>query len=296
MERELLSFYAPVTTGELVNAAALRGRLSAAVMCAAARMPDFANMLNEISVKASGFTMAARDDKVEAACPACRQRLRLPRHRVGKVECPRCGDRFEADTNTVVLDEIDLRKFALEPASTITYRIQKSRKNTGLFFACFSVGISSPFLAIIFFVSSYLNNWQSTYLNDALTLCILSFISWLVIILGGNRHYIDIEPTEVYSSKLDITIKYRGICDITKYLEPKSGNGHILNQTNSYLRYADVAPVPVPQGDVQILHINSYEGKSIDISRDYTAYIEAIKDLIETRVAIAKAPTPIAWS
>src|SRR5215813_5258188 len=152
--------------------------------------------------------MAAKNDKVEAVCAVCRQRLRLFRHRVGTVQCPRCGDRFEADTNTVLLDDIDLRKFNVEPASNITYRIQKSRKNTGLFLVFFSIGILSPFLAVIFLVSSFFNNWQPIYLHAVTTLCTLSFVSWVVLFFGGKRHYIDIEPTEVYYSKLDIAIKY----------------------------------------------------------------------------------------
>jgi predicted RNA-binding Zn-ribbon protein involved in translation (DUF1610 family) len=239
--------------------------------------------------------MAAKDNKVEAACAVCRQRLRLPRHRVGTVECPRCGDRFVADTNTVILDDIDLGRFDIAPASTITYRLQKSRKNTGLLFVCFSIGILSPFLAIIYLVLSFFNDWHQTYLNDAAALCILSCISWLVLFLGGKRHYIDIEPTEVYSSKLDIAIKYRGVYDIVKFFEEEGAEDRATRQGNRYLHSTDAAQLPVPQGDVQKLHINSYEGKSIDISRDYTAFMEAINDLIDRRVAMAKA-SPVTWN
>jgi hypothetical protein len=238
--------------------------------------------------------MAAKDDKVETACAVCRQRLRLPRHHVGTVECPRCGDRFEADTNTVVLDGIDPGKFRIKPASTITYRIHKSKKHTGLFFVFFSFGTLSPFLAVIFLASSLFNNWQSTYLHIALAFCILSCISWLVLFLGRNRHYIDIEPTEIYSSKLDIAIKYRGIDDIIKYYKENDADDRAVRQKNRYVHYTDGTPLPVPQGDIQKLHISSYEGMSIDISRDYTAFMEAINDLIARRVAMAKA-SPVIW-
>ena len=239
--------------------------------------------------------MADKDDNVETACAVCRQRLRLPRHRVGIVQCPRCGDRFEADTNTVILDDIDLGKFAIAPASTITYRLRKSRKNIGLLFVCFSIGILSPFLAIIYLVLSYFNNWQKTYLNDAIAFCILSCLSWLGLFLGGRRPYIDIAPTEVYSSKHDIAIKYRGVEDIVKFFEEKGTADPATRQGDRYLHYTDATPPPVPQGVVQKLHINSYEGKSIDISRDYTAFMEAINDLIGRRVAMAKA-SPVTWN
>jgi hypothetical protein len=252
-------------------------------------MPDFANMLEEISAGVSLCTMTAKDDEVEVSCPACRQRLRLPRHRVGAVECPRCGDRFEADTNTVVISDIDFGRFNIEPASAITYRIIKSRRNTGLIFVCVSFGVLSLFFDFVIFQSSLFNSFQAEYLRIALIFCMLSCVSWLVPFLGGKGHYIDIEPTEVYSSKLDIAIKYRGVDDIVRYFEPGGGDDRVVRQANRYLRYTDGAPAPVPQGDVQKLHINSYEGKSIDISRDYTAYMEAINDLIARRVAMAKA-------
>jgi hypothetical protein len=258
-------------------------------------MPNFANILKEISVKASLCTVAAKDDKVEVSCPVCRQRLRLRRHRVGTVSCPRCRDRFEADTNTFVISDIDFGELNIEPASAVTYRLIKSRNNTGFLLGCLLLSILSPFLAIIFLISSIFNHWQSTYLDIALTLGAASCVSWLALFVSGRRHYIDIRPTEIYSSKINTTIKYNNVDDIVKYFEQGgAGDGYIKQITSSPF-YAKENPVSDFQGDIHGLHINSSTGKSIDISRDYMASMESIRDLIAARVAMAKE-SPVIWS
>jgi hypothetical protein len=251
-------------------------------------------MLKEISVEASLCTMAAKDDKIEVACPGCRQGLRLPPDRVGTVGCPRCGDRFEADTNTIVLSDADLSNFNIKPTSTITYRLLKSRRNTNLLLICLLFSILSSFLGVILLASAAFNNWQSAYLNPALVFCAIACVSWLAIIVGGKRHYIDIKPTEVYASKLGITIKYNNVDDIVKYFEQRGAGYRFIDQMDSY-GHSRGTSVAVPQGDIQELHINSVMGKTIDISRDYITSMESINDLIAARVAMAKEP-PIIWS
>jgi hypothetical protein len=257
-------------------------------------MPNFANILKEISVEASLCTVAAKDDKVEVPCPVCRQRLRLPRDRVGTVGCPRCRDRFEADTNTTVISDTDFGGLNIEPASAVTYRLLKSRTNTSFLLVCLLFSILSPFLAIIFLISSSFNHWQSAYLNTALALAAVSCVSWLALIVSGRRHYIDIKPTEIYSSKLGAAIKYNNIDDIVRYFEQGSAGDDYVKQISGSAFYTRQS-VPDFRGDTYGLHINSSTGKSIDITRDYVASMESIRDLIAARVAMAKE-SPVIWS
>jgi hypothetical protein len=239
--------------------------------------------------------MAAKHDKVEVVCPVCRQRLRLARHRAGRVGCPRCKSRFEADTNTVILSGVDLGEINIEPTSAITYRILKIRKNTSLLLTCLLIGILSTFLAAILLASASFNNWQSTYLHTALVFCALSCASWLVLVLGGKRDYIDIRPTEIYSSKLNIAIEYSNVDDVVRYFE-KIGTGEgIVRQKNSSVLYTSGHSMPDLRGDIHGLHINSFSGKSIDITKDYITYMKSISDLIAARVAMAKDSSVI-WS
>jgi hypothetical protein len=239
--------------------------------------------------------MAANDNKVEVACSVCRQRLRLPRDRVGTVGCPRCRNRFKADTNTVILTGDDPGEFNIEPASTVTYRILKLRKNTGLLLVCLLICILSAFLAGILLVSALFNNWQITYLNYALVFGGMAGVSLLILIIGGSRDYIDIRPTEIYSSKLGLTIEYGNVDDIVKYYEQRGRIDHNSRQKNSSVFYTRGHSVPDILGNIQGLHINSLAGKSIDITREYITYMKDISDLIAARVAMAKE-SPIIWS
>jgi hypothetical protein len=232
--------------------------------------------------------MAGRGDKVEAACSVCRQRLRLPRHRVGTVVCPHCRSRFEADTNTVILSDTHLDEINIEPASNITYRIIKSKTNTGLFLTFVLFSILSPFLSVSFLAAAYFNNWQQTYLNYAMIFGAIFSVSCLILSIIGRRHYIDIEPGEIYSSELGARIKYGDIDDIFKYLEQRYTSNNVADQATGYLRYAQDTWMPDPQGNVRELRVTSSKGESIDIGKDYTNRMAPISDLIAGRVAMAK--------
>jgi hypothetical protein len=232
--------------------------------------------------------MAGKDNKVEAACSACRQRLRLPRHRVGTVVCPHCRSRFEADTNTVIINDANLGEVAIVPSSNITYRILKSKTNTGLFLTFVLFVILSPFLSISFLAAAYFNNWQQTYLHYATIFGALFCVSCLVLAIIGKRYYIDIEPGEIYSSELGVRIKYNNIDDIFQYLEQRYTRNSIVDQTSGYLRYTQDSLVPDPHGNVRELRITSSTGKSIDIGKDYMTQMASISDLIAGRVAMAK--------
>jgi hypothetical protein len=239
--------------------------------------------------------MAANDNKVEVACSVCRQRLRLERDRVGMVGCPRCRNRFKADTNTVILTGDDPGEFNIEPASTVTYRILKLRKNTGLLLVCLLVCALSAFLTAIFFASAIFNNWQMTYVRFALIFGGLCGVSLLAVILGGRRDYIDIRPTEIYSSKLRLVIEYSNVDDIVKNYEQRGRIDNTARQRSGSVLYARGQGVPDILGNIQGLHINSFAGKSIDITREYISYMKAVSDLITARVAMAKE-SPIIWS
>src|SRR5262249_31333415 len=154
--------------------------------------------------------------------------------------------------------------------------------------------ILSSFLAVVFLASAAFNNWQAAYLDPALIFGVLSCVTWLVLIVSGKRHYIDIKPTEIYSSKLKTIIKYINVDDIVKYFEQRGTGYRFIKQSDSYEHLRDTSE-PVPGSDIHELQINSLIGKSIDISRDYITFMDSINDLIAARVAMAKEP-PVIWS